>query len=409
MPKPFKMPTRSKFAMRFQSVLISTLALVLVACGGEDRPLEDFGVTGSEASGLDFQTIAQVLAERMNLQPGERVLLVSQPGRFDGLLDRLADDIEARGGVYLGAASVTAQAFTGRHRTDFVGDLASLEPAAVQARFASVDLGIMLPGPTATDPIYAAMQNVLRGNQGRTIHFHWAGAYGLDGVLFAPDPHVDSFYVQSLATTDYAALANRQAAFEDALRTGSTQVTTPAGTDLTFRVGDRPVTKQDGDASRARSEVARNLIDREVELPAGAIRVAPLEETVEGRIVFPPGVWGGESATGVTLVFEAGRAVSIDAEQGPTAVERELDEAGDAGRAFREFALGLNPTLGIPTDEPWIPYYGYGSGVVRLSLGDNTELGGAVGGGYVRWNFFTDATVVVNGDVWVQDGRLVRP
>ena len=46
--------------------------------------------------------------------------------------------------------------------------------------------------------------------------------------------------------------------------------------------------------------------------------------------------------------------------------------------------------------------------MVRLSLGDNTELGGKVTGGYVRWNFFTDATVRVGNDVWVRDGRLVR-
>ena len=85
-----------------------------------------------------------------------------------------------------------------------------------------------------------------------------------------------------------------------------------------------------------------------------------------------------------------------------------MSAAGEAGRAFREFALGFNPLLAIPEEgDPWIPYYGYGAGVVRLSLGDNSELGGAVGGGYVRWNFFTDATVTVAGDVWVEGGRLV--
>jgi hypothetical protein len=83
--------------------------------------------------------------------------------------------------------------------------------------------------------------------------------------------------------------------------------------------------------------------------------------------------------------------------------------AGEAGRAFREFALGFNPLLAVPERSPWIPYYGYGAGVVRLSLGDNSELGGTVGGGYVRWNFFTDLTVSVNGQVWVKDGRLTVP
>jgi hypothetical protein len=45
---------------------------------------------------------------------------------------------------------------------------------------------------------------------------------------------------------------------------------------------------------------------------------------------------------------------------------------------------------------------------VRLSLGDNSELGGDVTGGYVRWNFFVDTTVSVGGEVWVRDGKLVK-
>ena len=84
-----------------------------------------------------------------------------------------------------------------------------------------------------------------------------------------------------------------------------------------------------------------------------------------------------------------------------------MDRAGAAGRAFREFALGLNPLLAVPDRSPWIPYYGYGSGVVRLSLGDNTELGGKTSGGYVRWNFFTDLTVTIGSTTWVRNGKLV--
>jgi hypothetical protein len=41
-------------------------------------------------------------------------------------------------------------------------------------------------------------------------------------------------------------------------------------------------------------------------------------------------------------------------------------------------------------------------------LGDNSELGGKVIGGYVRWNFFTDATVMVGNDTWVLAGKLVK-
>jgi hypothetical protein len=88
-----------------------------------------------------------------------------------------------------------------------------------------------------------------------------------------------------------------------------------------------------------------------------------------------------------------------------------MARAGDAGRAFREIGLGFNPLLAVPDVTPWIPYYGYGAGVVRLSLGDNTELGGAVAAPagrpvYVRWNFFTDLTVTIGPRTWVRNGKL---
>jgi hypothetical protein len=125
--------------------------------------------------------------------------------------------------------------------------------------------------------------------------------------------------------------------------------------------------------------------------------------------VFPPSQWDARPVEGLRLHFTRGAVDRIEATRGREAVEAEMKAAGDAGRRFREFALGFNPLLTVPERTPWIPYYGYGAGVVRLSLGDNSELGGAVGGGYVRWNFFTDLTVTVNGQVWVRDGRLTPP
>ena len=123
---------------------------------------------------------------------------------------------------------------------------------------------------------------------------------------------------------------------------------------------------------------------------------------------FPPSQWSGKPVTGLMLTFEAGNVVAISANSGQAAVEAEMATAGPAGRAFREFALGFHPLLAVAENNPWIPYYGYGAGVVRLSLGDNSELGGQVRGGYVRWNFFTDTTVTIDGDIWVRDGKLVK-
>jgi hypothetical protein len=339
----------------------------------------------------------------------ERVLLVGTPGRADALVPALRAAVRAAGGTDLGAVSDHAAA-PADWTTDFTRDLTARTDSASRAeRLRTVDVAVMMPGPGAADPTYAAMQSVLGTGRGRTVHFHWAGAYDIDGAFLPVTAAESRVYERALLGTDYDALAARQRALEAAMRTNIVRVTTPLGTDLSFRIGNRPVTKQDGDASAARATKARNLIDREVELPAGAIRVAPLEDTVEGTIAFPPGVWAGERVEGLVLTFARGRVTNVRATTGRDAVERELAQGGDAARQFREFALGLNPLLAIPaSDRRWIPYYGYGSGVVRLSLGDNSELGGNVKGSYVRWNFFVDATVTAGTQTWVRDGRLTR-
>jgi hypothetical protein len=355
----------------------------------------------------DTAQIATLLVSRMQLQPGERVLFVAIPGRSDALLPALRRRIAAAGATDLGVLAAL-----GEPGASWITDFTRAGPkdrTGLATYLSTVDLAVIMPGVNAMAPVYPAMQDVLRTGKGRTIHFHWEGAYALDGSVLPVTSTRGAVYERVLLQTDYAALTAIQAEFARAARSGSVHVTTPAGTDLTFMVSDRPVTKQDGDASAARARAGRNLIDREIELPAGAIRVAPIEETVTGQVAFPPGLWSGERVEGLVMRFEQGRVTGVTAATGAAAVERELNQAGEGGRSFREFALGFNPLLAIPdTGEKWIPYYGYGAGVVRLSLGDNTELGGRVGGGYVRWNFFTDATVVVGGDTWVRAGKLIK-
>ena len=397
------------------------MAILLVHALSACAPEGDRDAGGGEV--LDFEALSASILARMDLQPGERVLLVGEGGsRWDAIVPLLRAGVRAAGGVDLGAVDVrgamlavggpVAGADSPSDRpAEFAASLGTA-PERWAEPLATVDVAVKLPGaaadPTLDGDVYRALQDVLRGGRGRTVHFHWAGATSLEMEELAVDDRVDRLYQTAVQDTDYAALADALATFEAALRSGVVRVTTPAGTDISFEVGDRPVTRQDGDASAARAQRARNLIDREVELPAGAARVLPVLETVAGRIAFPPAQWGGERAEGVVLRFEGGRVVEVEADAGRDGVLREMEEAGEAGRTFRELGVGFNPLLAIPEGEGWIPYYGYGDAVVRLSLGDNTELGGSVGGGYVRWNFFADATVTVGDEVWVEGGRLVE-
>lgn len=359
---------------------------------------------------LDMKKLAQVLIERADLQVGEKVVCVAEPNRFYTIIPALVEEIEKRKAIYLGTFSVTDEK-PKEWTTEFVkaAPIDRTQFEALVGYVSEVDLGIMLPGATPDHIPYAAIQEVLNLGKGRTIHFHWAGAYDLAGHLRENTRLIDSIYQYAILKTDYDVLAARQEALEDAMRGADIRVTTADGTNIKFQIGNRPFTRQDGDASAVRASQALNLIDREVEIPAGAIRVAPIEESVNGKIVFPTSYWSDSQVDSLVLIFEKGQVIKVEAANGRDAVIAEMEKAGYAGESFREFALGMNPLLSITNDkEPFIPYYGYGSGVVRLSLGDNTELGGKVSGGYVRWNFFPTATVEIDGEIWVEKGKLIK-
>ncbi|HZR26831.1 MAG TPA: aminopeptidase [Vicinamibacterales bacterium] len=367
---------------------------------------------------FDYAAIAKRLVQQLALRPGERVISIAHPGTFDDLVPYIRYEVMRAGAIDLGVMEVL------REPVPESFDAAVMAKGAREARahykdmFRNVDAAIMMPGATTAHPAYLAMQDWLKEDlterRGRrTIHFHWVengSAYPIAGQPMPPRFEIDRLYQRALLQTDYAALAASQKKFADALRGGEVHITSPAGTDLRFRVGDRPINLQDGDAAQAHTANGVVLIDHEIELPAGVVRVAPIEESVEGVVAFPPSQWDRRPVDGLKLRFARGRVADITATAGRDAVEAELTSAGAAARAFREFALGMNPLLAVPDRDPWIPYYGYGSGVVRLSLGDNTELGGRVADAkspaYVRWNFFTDLTVTIGNTTWVRNGRM---
>ena len=181
------------------------------------------------------------------------------------------------------------------------------------------------------------------------------------------------------------------------------------GTRLRFRLPNAHFHIGNGDASRAfvdsyaRPGSAR---DREVELPAGAIRTVDIADA-EGVVVTPPEVFGGRHVGSLRLEFADNRIVAVSSEHHDPFVRAVwASHTGDRDR-FGELNVGLNPKLAMVSDVPAIPYYGYGAGVIRVSLGDNAESGGPHRSSYQQRLFLTDATVTANGSVVIDEGRLV--
>ena len=217
----------------------------------------------------------------------------------------------------------------------------------LEQKLAVTDIYVWLPAGALAATQAELLGRWLDSGRGRQVHFHWGdGTRATDGLPAGHSAAYDRVYLDAL-DIDYRALDRQMDAAIGKLRSGDISVTTPAGTDLRFRVGDRPFTKQTGDASRERMKTARVRIDREIELPAGALRVAPIESSVNGVMVIPSARIGGVEVTKIRLEFTEGAVTRFSAGTNEEALKKALD-SGPGLKKFREIAIGFNPKLVTP-------------------------------------------------------------
>jgi aminopeptidase len=371
-------------------------------------------VAGSEEE-MNYEQMAERILTSLHLQPGERVLIRYDPKYFAGLMAPLRKGIRSVAAIDLAAMEYVeaADQLQGIPADQMIRKMQRESHLKAFAGLLDVvDVYLWLPAGKGSD-LYDAEEEALRnwlkkGGTRRQIHFHWqTGSMMADGLSGEHSEDLDRMYQDAL-NISYEKLSAAQDRAMELLRSGKVKVTTPEGTDLTFTIGARPFNKQDGDASTERAQGARMLIDREIELPAGVLRTAPIEDSVEGTMVIPVTRFADVTVKNLSLQIRQGRVTSITAAENGDVAEKALKEAGDAAMRFREFGLGFNPKLTIEHGTDIVPYYGYGAGVVRLSLGDNQELGGNVRGGFVRWFFFPNATVQASNKILVSNGKLAE-
>jgi hypothetical protein len=339
----------------------------------------------------DYDKCARRIVDALKLSAGEKVLLKLDRRVFGALVPPLQNLILASGADIAG----TSQAEDANDDLDLLRRL-----------FNNADAFIWLPEVHQgnSGALALAVKEWLDARRGRAVHFHWqSGSYPIGFHELPSQDFIDRIYLAAIDVSPEKLEPLHQRAMS-LLSSGRVRITTPEGTDISFEVGDRPFCSQIGDASRARMQSARTRIDRDVELPAGVLRIAPIETSVNGSVFLR--VWRPVTTEGRNLMLQFVNGHVLIRGVNADKIDQELTAAGGDARMFREFALGFNPALQILPEAPFIAYYGYGSGVVRLSLGDNEEMGGANRGGGVYWNFIDNATVTAGDHLLVKDGKL---
>jgi hypothetical protein len=383
------------------------LALLLLASSA--RAGDELGLPQVDAAAIARRVVGALRPAR-----GEAAVLVFDPAYYPELTTAFSVELEKAG-----AHPVLALA---ESPPEVLAPLFS-NPAAIKSRedafvallepvFRKASLFFWMP-VRATFP-GRPLERLVDGSAVRGVHFHWL--LPLSGRTPEEIATASRLYEKAILETDYAALSKDQDRLIAALRGRDLRLTTPAGTDLRLRVPqDAWFHKNDGDLSPERARGARGARDREMEFPAGALRFIPDAGATEGtlvvpRIVIPRAGPEGGVVQGARFEFKAGRVAASSAAANEAGLRRLLESiGGDIGKVG-EVVLGTNPLLAGRLPSGDLPYYGYGSGYVRVSLGDNWESGGQLrtASGENLWLFLEGATLSAGSSALVRDGQLVR-
>ena len=208
--------------------------------------------------------------------------------------------------------------------------------------------------------------------------------------------------VEEAIATDYRAIRRTGQVLSGLLqREAEVRVRADNGTDLRFRLaGETRVPFLDdgiiGDEDLAIGNTTTSL-------PAGAVYVAPIEDSAQGTIVSDvriPQV--GTLIEGLAWTFRDGRVVDFTAKRNLASAQLNYVEGTGAKDMFGAFGLGLNKKV--------VPGYldtFYARGTVSIGIGDNRSFGGANTSSYGFNAFNSHATVTIDGKPIVEEGRLV--
>jgi hypothetical protein len=366
--------------------------LWLAALGGLDatRP----ALAQTQASAVDYKHLADLIVNRSwKLAPGERVVLFSDVTRDPGIAAPLREAIKKAGGVIEEIAapdSRTDAGLTPRQRADRFEQWRSLFQRSQAAIWLPSDLSAVGDQP---------FEHLVEASKVRSIHFHW----------FLPPDAADARVIETMyqraIDIEPTEIARRIAVIEKAMRGASVRVTAPNGTDFTCTIPQNAhMHRNTGEATKEKVRDARSVRDREEELPASVLRTTDIENA-QGTFV---GFVSFDTRSGLArATLKDGKVTALESLHGADAEVGAWRNGSGAKDRPGELVISTNAALAAVLKSGYMPYYGYGAGVVRLAIGDNWESGGpnrSSNGEFLL--FLPGATVTADAKTLINAGAL---
>ncbi|MEM4519179.1 MAG: aminopeptidase, partial [Sulfolobales archaeon] len=148
--------------------------------------------------------------------------------------------------------------------------------------------------------------------------------------------------------------------------------------------------------------------DGKKNMPGGEVYTAPIEDSVEGYILFSyPAIWRGVEVEGVKLVFKRGVVVESSATRGEQFLKKIIN-VDEGSKRVGEIAFGLN--YGISNFTKQILLDEKMGGTIHLALGSAYSTTGGINKSAIHWDLIKDmrsSKVFADGDLIYLDGRFL--
>ena len=184
------------------------------------------------------------------------------------------------------------------------------------------------------------------------------------------------------------------------------KITTKEGTNISFAMGDRYVFADDGVLSELEKE---NDIwfARYASLPGGWMDFAPLESTVNGKVVVAQTRCQYEPFTGITFSIDDGVVSKLKADKGGDCYQTTMQPHTGDKNTVSVFTIGLNPAMKIIQDGKTDFRNTQAEGYMTLSIGgNNSQYNGNVkaSGGFTFP--LVNVTLEIDGKTVIKDGKV---
>lgn len=314
---------------------------------------------------MSVQWARNVLQTCLGLCPGERLLVVA-----DSRLAAAALDVQ-RMGWELGAEESSVRILELHHvlmvvDESFLGLIRRADVIVSLLGFINLEREIA--------PLRAGVAQFRQAQRGR-----WAFGAFIDEDVLHNEFMADYREVERIAT-----LYAKQLSGADRV-----QLFSEGGTDLTFRIGGRPIHSDTGILTTPGAFG---------NLPAGEAFVAPFETSAEGTLVVDLAIADLVLDAPVTLRFRQGRVVSVQGGASALELERRLEKDPTAA-ILGEFGIGANPQARIrgrvTTDEKVL-------GTAHIALGSNHQFGGLQVSDYHYDCVISSPRIFLDGRDWRQ-------